>query len=390
MKILNLMVICCFTQTQASITPDTLLARMYERLNGINSGQYRINYSIKLYSMNEPYKYEALVLFERKAITKDSSIFKYVLTKGSLLEAFDSEYRYVVNYKDSSQTVDVYDINKYPYNMYGSGSYLSDLKYSYFFRQVQQFQLDTSYDYSIESDTIIAGDKCYTLHIAGHDQEEDEIRNYHKRLFIRQSDYIPVGFTGRLDYMEYTQFVTAFIQEVELNKTKVEFDPDTIAPGFSREVYEYKPFTLDDLLKPGDTIPFWKLNTMDGEEVQSDMLPSKYVFLDFWYRSCGPCVQAIPELQKLYEEFRPKDLTILGINPYDANDDDLKNFIRNRNITYPILVGNGTKELADKLKLEAYPTYYLIDKSGVILYSGYGYEKGMEKTIRDVFLEKIK
>ena len=390
MKIFSLLFFCYVMQSHAAITPDSLLTKMMERLNGINSGQYRIDYSIKYFAKNEPYKCEAMVLFERQSITKDSSIFKYILTSGNLLEAFDSDFRYVVNYIDTNRTVDVYDIHKNPDDIYGQGSSLQSLKYSYFFRQVKPFFLDPNYDRALELDTTISGDKCYTLHITGHDQEEDEIKNYHKRLFIRQSDCLPVGYTESMDYMEYTQVVTSFIQVIDLNNTQVNFNPDTIAPGFSREMYEYEPFTIDDLLKPGDTIPYWKLKTHQGDEMQSDKLPSEYVFIDFWYRSCAPCVQAMPDLQKLYQEFGSKGLTILGINPKDTNDNELNSFLQNRNITYPILVGEGTKEVAKDYMIQVYPTYYLVDRTGVILYSGFGYGKGSEEVLRDVFIEKIK
>lgn len=43
----------------------------------------------------------------------------------------------------------------------------------------------------------------------------------------------------------------------------------------------------------------------------------KLIMLDFWYASCLPCLNGIPKIQKLSDEYGSKGLKVLGINCFD-------------------------------------------------------------------------
>ncbi len=51
-----------------------------------------------------------------------------------------------------------------------------------------------------------------------------------------------------------------------------------------------------------------------GAPVKLADLKGKYVLLDFWGYWCGPCVQAMPVLIKLHEQFKDKGLAIVGVH----------------------------------------------------------------------------
>jgi thiol-disulfide isomerase/thioredoxin len=54
----------------------------------------------------------------------------------------------------------------------------------------------------------------------------------------------------------------------------------------------------------------WK----NGKPTTLEKLRGKWVLLDFWGYWCGPCIQAMPELMKLHDEFGDKGLTIVAVH----------------------------------------------------------------------------
>src|SRR4029079_12949923 len=54
----------------------------------------------------------------------------------------------------------------------------------------------------------------------------------------------------------------------------------------------------------------WK----NGEPTTLEKLRGRWVLLDFWGYWCGPCVGAMPELVKLYDDFAKQGLTIIAVH----------------------------------------------------------------------------
>ncbi|MFH1051521.1 MAG: TlpA disulfide reductase family protein [bacterium] len=100
----------------------------------------------------------------------------------------------------------------------------------------------------------------------------------------------------------------------------------------------------------------------------------KTILLDFWYMSCSPCVKAIPEINKLYNKYKKKGLIAIGINSNDDyhNKKRLQKFVEYNKINYPLLFVE--KSVDSVYHIHAYPTLYLIDKTGKIVYTQEGYK----------------
>lgn len=104
--------------------------------------------------------------------------------------------------------------------------------------------------------------------------------------------------------------------------------------------------------------------------------PNKVVILDFWYRSCYPCLKSIPFLNKLYKKYSDKGLTILGINPVDDIEKSavkMNQFKVEKGIEYPLLF---TKN--NEYGIKEYPTLILLDMNKKILYTKIGYNIELE------------
>src|SRR4051812_7909098 len=60
--------------------------------------------------------------------------------------------------------------------------------------------------------------------------------------------------------------------------------------------------------------PDFELKDLAGKRVRLSSLAGKVVLVDFWATWCGPCVLALPHLDKLEKDFSDKGLVVLAIS----------------------------------------------------------------------------
>ncbi|MEO0557877.1 MAG: TlpA disulfide reductase family protein [Bacteroidota bacterium] len=134
-----------------------------------------------------------------------------------------------------------------------------------------------------------------------------------------------------------------------------------------REGYERAPYDSDQpALAADQTAPDFTLPDASGELVSLTDHRGQYVLVDFWGTWCGPCVTAIPHLVQLEQTY--PELVILGLASYEYEDDDPTSFIRERGGQYPILLAD--EATLETYQVEAFPTYYLVNPEGTIVFSG--------------------
>lgn len=129
--------------------------------------------------------------------------------------------------------------------------------------------------------------------------------------------------------------------------------------------------------------PSWSLPDLDGKTVKFSDFEGKVVLVDFWATWCGPCKLEVPHLVDLYEVYNEQGFEIVGIALDRTGADVVAPFVRDYNVTYPIVIGNTEVAMAFG-GLTAIPTAFLIDRSGHIVKRYVGYQD------KAVFEEEIK
>ena len=126
--------------------------------------------------------------------------------------------------------------------------------------------------------------------------------------------------------------------------------------------------------------PDFELRTIKGDIVKLSDLKGKVVLLNFWGTWCGPCLQEIPDFNRLYSKYNKKGLEIVGITiPRSGTPDSdkyLKKFMKKWDMEYLILKdihGFETQMVMIEYgqtigrPLTGVPTTLIIDREGYIV-----------------------
>jgi thiol-disulfide isomerase/thioredoxin len=112
----------------------------------------------------------------------------------------------------------------------------------------------------------------------------------------------------------------------------------------------------------GPIIQFTAYDTDGKEHSSSEWLGKEPVVINFWGTWCPPCRREIPDLVKLYAEYHPKGVEILGLAVKDSPS-GVKSFAEKEGMKWVMLMADV--DIATQLKAtEFVPTTIFFDKSG--------------------------
>lgn len=122
----------------------------------------------------------------------------------------------------------------------------------------------------------------------------------------------------------------------------------------------------------------FRLPDLQGQPVRLQDLNADYVLLDFWGTWCGPCRKAIPHLIELQNQLGPERLRVVGIAYEEGTPAEraaaVSETAQRLGINYTLLLGglDGPCPLQTALKVQAYPTLILLDRTGRVLWRDTG------------------
>jgi peroxiredoxin len=120
----------------------------------------------------------------------------------------------------------------------------------------------------------------------------------------------------------------------------------------------------------GRPAPAWSLTDFDGNDHHLTGYAGKVIVLDFWYKNCGWCIRAMPQLRELARRFEGRPVAVLGMN-VDTKEADARYVAERLDFTYPNLFAD--RELARSYGVQAYPTLLVVDGAGIVRHVHRGY-----------------
>jgi peroxiredoxin len=148
------------------------------------------------------------------------------------------------------------------------------------------------------------------------------------------------------------------------------------APKRTLTAGSFAPPSETELL--GKPAPDFTLSDVDNHEVALASLRGKPVLLDFWATWCEPCREATPHIQALHDQFKDKNLVVLGI---DTNEpaEKARKYFADEKYTFGNLLGSGN-DVVKNYGANSIPLVVLIDKDGLVRYVHRGWGSNLDLT----------
>lgn len=124
-------------------------------------------------------------------------------------------------------------------------------------------------------------------------------------------------------------------------------------------------------LNIGQVPPNFELRRTDGSTFRLEDLHGQRVVLNFWASWCPPCRAEMPDMATFAEE--RNDVTVVAINTTTSERDvmDAKTFVAPYEDAFEV-VYDEDGSVANGYRIQAMPTTYVLDASGIIIAKQYG------------------
>jgi peroxiredoxin len=111
----------------------------------------------------------------------------------------------------------------------------------------------------------------------------------------------------------------------------------------------------------------------------------KVVVLNFWFTKCKPCIEEMPKLNNLVDQYQGKDVEFISLCNDDVNT--INQFLKAQAFKYGIIP--SALKLANKYSIGAFPTHIVIGKDGKIAFYESGYSEKIDARIKTVIDSKL-
>ncbi|HKZ53276.1 MAG TPA: redoxin domain-containing protein [Candidatus Acidoferrales bacterium] len=135
--------------------------------------------------------------------------------------------------------------------------------------------------------------------------------------------------------------------------------------------------------RPAPSLPEsgW-LNTPENKSLRLKDLRGKVVLVEFWTYGCYNCRNQLPFVKKWQETYAPQELVVIGVHTpefeHESRPEKVKKAVEELGITFPVVLDNDYATW-NRYQTRAWPTVYLVDHTGHIVYRAEG-EGDYERT----------
>jgi peroxiredoxin len=140
--------------------------------------------------------------------------------------------------------------------------------------------------------------------------------------------------------------------------------------GEARRVCSAPCFLTPDYLAADRLAPNFSLKDMNGATVTLDSFRDKVVLLNFWAKTCGPCLEEMPELAELTKILRARnhDVAVVTVTVDEGPADVAPTLqtVLHEPPPFEVLFDPDSEVIGGKFGTHLFPETWIIDKRGVI------------------------
>lgn len=134
-------------------------------------------------------------------------------------------------------------------------------------------------------------------------------------------------------------------------------------------------------------------NLVDGEVISLQDMEGHVLIINFWATWCPPCRMEIPGFIELYDQYKDKKFTVIGISVDQDGETVVKKFIEQYEMNYPVIM--VTKQIQSDYEnamgkaIRGIPTTLMVNREGGIesVHVGYRSKDAFEKEIKKLLGE---
>ncbi|MEL7532407.1 MAG: TlpA disulfide reductase family protein [Bacteroidota bacterium] len=129
--------------------------------------------------------------------------------------------------------------------------------------------------------------------------------------------------------------------------------------------------------------PNFKASLISGEEFDLADHKGKVVFINFWFTTCRPCIQELPDFEALHKKYANQEVSFISIcldGP--AEIERLFSRIRKDMPACQVSIIARGEEIVKQYGVALFPTNMLIDQEGVVQFIGKTNLKQAERKLK--------
>lgn len=115
--------------------------------------------------------------------------------------------------------------------------------------------------------------------------------------------------------------------------------------------------------------------TLGGDKADESIFEDKRVtMVNIWATFCGPCINEMPDLQRLHEDYADKGFQVVGIVCDVYGEDDIetaKEIVEDTGVRYESLLPSDSLNKAKLNEVTSVPETFFVDSEGAVIAGPY-------------------
>lgn len=204
-------------------------------------------------------------------------------------------------------------------------------------------------------------------------------------IWINKTTFFPEKKMWILEHENLKQIITTKILDLNLDPSFLQgkFDTEFSKNGFSEKFIYKSESNENEMLmdfelflnkNQVDSLLNFSLTSPIDSNFQLKNTNAKLILLDFWFIGCIPCLNSMPDIESLHNQFSNEGLEVIGINCFDKEEpQNILKKINEMGITYKNYFSD--RALTTMLGVKGYPSVILLSPKGDIIYAGVYFSK---------------
>lgn len=343
----------------------------YEAKVTLNNGEDTLSYLHKVSFQKNKHKNKIFAKFNTqiysggeliKQVFCDNNQFTFVDFYENIAEQYEKEdYKFFISQLDTN-LIPAFVFNKPVFNL----------------KAIEKGEVQITKG----QDTIINGFEVFCL---------NEV-SANKTFFIRKQDFLPIA--QRTDSFFLT--LTRIDENAAYHNSRFVFDNKNTGIHLRykslsalKKQWKEQEINQSSFAYNSEALNF-KVTDLQDRIFELEQNKGKVIALVFFYNNCSPCIPMLDDLQEIYSRFKDRGVEVVALNPVDTKmeKEQMLSFVKDHNINY--YVAQIPKYTVEEMYLVRYfPTIFIIDKKGRVVFSHQGYNTLFKDKISKVISRKL-